>query len=248
MSINKKISLGVLIITLVIGFVSTNKAFARGGEDGNVPIESPQPSINLKSETYTYDGTPKPITIINTIPSSDEVEVRVTYNGSENIPIEVGVYQVVVTLIQNRQEPEIIATASGDTLTIIAPPAPEIPEEPVVVEEPKVTRRTGGGGGGGYINPSTLNQIAIETTTNAVEETAVLGVEKFNFTLLLKIGSKGNEVLELQKFLNNAGYDCGTADGKFGQKTKNAVIKFQKANNLIGDGVVGAITRKALNK
>jgi hypothetical protein len=76
----------------------------------------------------------------------------------------------------------------------------------------------------------------------------VLGAESFHFTLFLKLGSHGNEVMELQKFLNAAGYNCGTPDGKFGPKTKAALIKFQLANGLKGDGKVGPATRALLNK
>ena len=82
--------------------------------------------------------------------------------------------------------------------------------------------------------------------TNSVGQ--VLGAEKFIFTKLMRNGSKGNEVMELQKFLNNAGYNCGTADGKFGPKSKAALIKFQLANKLKGDGIVGPKVRALLNK
>jgi len=83
----------------------------------------------------------------------------------------------------------------------------------------------------------------------------VLGAEKFNFTKFLKfkagsykVSLQGAEVIELQKLLTSLGYDVGIADGKFGPKTKEAVIKFQIANSLEGDGVVGALTRAVLNK
>ena len=76
----------------------------------------------------------------------------------------------------------------------------------------------------------------------------VLGAESFQFTAKLMKGSKGTQVVELQKFLNNAGYDCGTADGSFGPKTESAVISFQSTNNLDADGIVGPQTRVALNK
>lgn len=76
----------------------------------------------------------------------------------------------------------------------------------------------------------------------------VLGASSFNFTLRLSLGSKGAEVTELQKFLNEKGFDCGTVDGVFGQKTKAALIKFQIANGLVGDGIVGPLTRAVLNK
>ncbi len=76
----------------------------------------------------------------------------------------------------------------------------------------------------------------------------VLGAEAFQFTLLLKLGSRGPEVMELQKLLNNKGYDCGVADGTFGQKTKNCVALFQISNGLPGVGIVGPMTRATLNK
>lgn len=76
----------------------------------------------------------------------------------------------------------------------------------------------------------------------------VLGSESFHFTMPLKMGLKGDEVVELQKFLNNAGYGLLATDGDFGSKTKTAVIAFQTANGLTADGVVGPMTRTALNK
>ena len=77
----------------------------------------------------------------------------------------------------------------------------------------------------------------------------VLGAVKFIFTKNLKFGSKGNEVTELQKFLNAAGYDCGAVDGKFKAKTQSCVKAFQKANPpLKVDGVIGAKARAVLNK
>ncbi len=93
-------------------------------------------------------------------------------------------------------------------------------------------------------NYVTTKQVVI---TN-IDKSKVLGAESFHFTQLLKPGSKGNEVMELQKFLNNAGYTIGTPNGFFGPKTKAAVIKFQIANNLKGDGIVGAMGRAILNK
>ena len=75
----------------------------------------------------------------------------------------------------------------------------------------------------------------------------VLGSTKFIFTKRLKQGSRGDEVMELQKFLNNAGYPV-KIDGVFGSATTVALIKFQIANGLKGDGIVGVQTRAVLNK
>lgn len=45
-------------------------------------------------------------------------------------------------------------------------------------------------------------------------------------------------VQTIQLILNKNGYDAGSADGVMGQKTKNAIIAFQKDNNLPADGAV----------
>jgi len=48
--------------------------------------------------------------------------------------------------------------------------------------------------------------------------------------------------------LKNAGFYQGPIDGKIGSKTKDAIVKFQKAHNLRADGIVGKRTAKELNK
>ncbi|TGE36707.1 hydrolase [Desulfosporosinus fructosivorans] len=63
----------------------------------------------------------------------------------------------------------------------------------------------------------------------------------------LKIGSRGPDVVELQTKLNSVGFDVGTADGIFGNMTKQSVINFQRENSLVGDGIVGPLTVKTLN-
>ena len=58
----------------------------------------------------------------------------------------------------------------------------------------------------------------------------------------LKKGSRGEEVQQLQTILNALGYDCGLADGAFGDKTKAAVEMFQANEELVVDGIVGTNT------
>ena len=62
----------------------------------------------------------------------------------------------------------------------------------------------------------------------------------------LKVGSKGEKVVELQRNLNTLGYNVGTPDGAFGNGTKEAVIKFQKTYGLSADGVAGKSTQDAI--
>ena len=46
----------------------------------------------------------------------------------------------------------------------------------------------------------------------------------------------------VQLALQNAGYYNGPIDGKIGNKTKQAIADFQKANNLTPDGIIGKRT------
>jgi len=63
----------------------------------------------------------------------------------------------------------------------------------------------------------------------------------------LMVGIKGSDVQVLQQALIDKGFLSGKADGSFGQKTRMALIAFQKANNLKLDGKAGTQTFKLLN-
>ena len=63
---------------------------------------------------------------------------------------------------------------------------------------------------------------------------------------VLKKGSRGDEVVTLQKKLKQWGYYDGAVDGVFGSGTEKAVQYFQRKNGLAADGVVGAKTAAAL--
>lgn len=64
---------------------------------------------------------------------------------------------------------------------------------------------------------------------------------------VLKKGSRGQQVKYLQMNLNALGYGAGSVDGVFGNGTKNAVIRFQKANGLSADGMAGPKTIQKMN-
>ena len=68
-----------------------------------------------------------------------------------------------------------------------------------------------------------------------------------SFNTNLKSGSSGSTVTELQNFLKDKGLFSGNVDGKFGLITKKAVIAFQLANNLKGDGLFGSLSRGVAN-
>ncbi|MDZ7994888.1 MAG: peptidoglycan-binding protein [Nostoc sp. EfeVER01] len=65
---------------------------------------------------------------------------------------------------------------------------------------------------------------------------------------LQKIGSNGPEVSSSQRCLKKLGYFNGPVTGKFASLTQNAVIKFQQANRISADGVVGITTQRALQR
>ncbi len=56
---------------------------------------------------------------------------------------------------------------------------------------------------------------------------------------VLRIGTKGNDVRSWQTFLTGQGIYTAPVNGVFDEATKAASIKFQAANNLQPDGVVG---------
>ena len=94
-------------------------------------------------------------------------------------------------------------------------------------------------GGGTAASSSTAAETTEQTTTSSS---------------LIKKGSKGAKVKELQENLIKLGYDCGSygADGDFGADTEKAVLAFQKDafpdNKAEWDGVVGKNTKAALEQ
>ena len=63
---------------------------------------------------------------------------------------------------------------------------------------------------------------------------------------VLEVGSSGGDVTKVQKKLIQWGYLSGSADGRYGEKTRRAVIAFQRNNGLAADGRVGPATAAAM--
>lgn len=65
---------------------------------------------------------------------------------------------------------------------------------------------------------------------------------------VLKTGSSGDDVKQLQTLLIRLGYDCGRwgVDGDFGDSTKLAVERFQQMNGLVMSGIADAATVAAI--
>ncbi|MEM7580473.1 MAG: peptidoglycan-binding protein [Mastigocoleus sp.] len=70
----------------------------------------------------------------------------------------------------------------------------------------------------------------------------------FSTSILLKEGSKGAEVKQLQEALQTLNFYFSKIDGVFGANTKVAVINFQKNQGLVADGIVGSKTWSKINQ
>ena len=76
---------------------------------------------------------------------------------------------------------------------------------------------------------------------------AVISMSLSSFAMeLLKNGSRGDDVKEVQEILISQGYLDGGADGIFGRKTEAAVLAFQKERGLDATGIVGEGTYREL--
>ena len=133
---------------------------------------------------------------------------------------------------------------------------------------------SGGGGGGGGSSGSRSSRTTVTPVVPAVTPAALMCPTGFvctpsttlapttpstpplvtpgTFTRSLTVGSSGPDVKALQVYLNTHGYTIATtgpgSPGKettlFGALTRNALIKFQKANNIVpAVGFFGPITR-----
>jgi hypothetical protein len=93
-----------------------------------------------------------------------------------------------------------------------------------------------------------------DTTTDNVDN--IKPTSPYVFNRNLRLGMTGDDVKALQQYLNNNGYPIsqsgigsrGNEINYFGVRTKLALIKFQKAHNILpATGYFGPITRKVIN-
>jgi peptidoglycan hydrolase-like protein with peptidoglycan-binding domain len=102
-----------------------------------------------------------------------------------------------------------------------------------------------------FLAEQQAKRIALQQQSNTIITTTS---DPINITRILKLKMKGNDVKQLQIYLNTHGYIVSTTGAGslnnetnyFGLKTRQAVMKFQKANGLKVDGIVGPQTRLKL--
>jgi len=93
----------------------------------------------------------------------------------------------------------------------------------------------------GQADPVTLTTIRV-----ALSEMIITGQAAPSGSI--RIGDSGAAVEQLQRDLQNLGYDVGGVDGDFGPNTYKAVVAFQRDRGLTqdGEGVVGSQTKNAI--
>jgi peptidoglycan hydrolase-like protein with peptidoglycan-binding domain len=124
---------------------------------------------------------------------------------------------------------DVVAAATGTTPAPAPKPAPKPTPKPVPKPAPKPATPAP--------KPTTP---APKPTTPTTSETATKLIR------ILKFGSKGADVKQVQTLLNNAGFAL-KADGIFGKLTLRAVKGYQGKNGLKIDGLVGQLTFAKLN-
>ena len=95
---------------------------------------------------------------------------------------------------------------------------------------------------------------ALPTTTPYVPPTAAPGQESWETSAedynagypVLRLGSIGEDVADLQAQLTLLRYYSGTIDGRYTQQTQEAVRAFQQKNGLEADGIAGRETQDLL--
>ena len=91
---------------------------------------------------------------------------------------------------------------------------------------------------------------SLPTTTPKTAATVAPGAQSWQTSTqdynagypVLRVGSTGSDVSDLQARLTELGYYTGTIDGKYSTGTQSAVTEFQSRNGLTADGIAGPRT------
>lgn len=104
------------------------------------------------------------------------------------------------------------------------------------------------GGAGGLEDRRIYTNRALKVFNSPYTGPTPASVSEPRAAAMLRFGSKGDQVRQVQQRLRDLGYSSvGAVDGDFGDATEDAVKLFQARYGLVADGVVGPNTIRALN-
>ncbi len=210
--------------------------------NSNTPVVDPTANLPKTSSTKTITGfnfnniSPAVVGIINetnhtvslTVPSGTDIT-----NLTPSVTIEGSYVNPNSGVAQNFSSPVTytVTAANGSTQSYLIVVS-TIPKN-IIPEEKKP-----------------------EVKNTEVKKEVVSIINKSIFNRNLRVGLAGNDVKELQSFLNMKGFSIskkgpgspGKETKSFGISTKKALIKFQKANGLKPDGVAGPATRSKIKE
>lgn len=101
----------------------------------------------------------------------------------------------------------------------------------------------------GYIGPTTQNRLVSQrmfvpgNSTVSSSPISSSSMNSSNPPSILVVGSRGTDVITLQRRLQQLGYYTGMIDGVFGESTRIAVLRFQRDNGITPTGQVGTTTQ-----
>jgi peptidoglycan hydrolase-like protein with peptidoglycan-binding domain len=153
-------------------------------------------------------------------------------SGNRRRNLAIGAGAVVLVVAAGLGVGGALSGSGGDTETGDGQPTTTEPPEPTTTDAPTTAPPTT------TTAPPTTTTVPPTTTTTAPPDPAADGT--------LELGEGGQSVLALQQRLVDLGYWLGSADGNYGQLTRQAVMAFQKAEGLGRDGVAGPITQGRL--
>ena len=87
---------------------------------------------------------------------------------------------------------------------------------------------------------------ATQMAHSQVKTVKVSHTSRSNPNPILRLGSRGESVRQLQAALKKDGFYKGAINGMFDRHTRSAVMAFQRSKHIHTDGVVGSRTRAAI--
>lgn len=161
---------------------------------------------------------------------------------AECLPKKLPVGQLSATVNDLKPNTEYQVTYKFDnTIRCITTPCPEngFESQSVVFTTKGSSGSTGGNGNGtgnGTIDPVVTITPILETNHGLL------------FTQYMGVGSRGADVVKLQKFLKTRGFLASEPTGYYGLLTRTAVKKYQASYGVSQTGSVGPVTRGYLAK